>query len=226
MSDHTGQDDLKRLVARAALDKVAALLAPGSVVGVGTGSTTNHFIDALVEVKGTFAAAVSSSVASAGRLASHGIRVIDLNDADGIVVYVDGADEVAPGRALIKGGGGAHTREKIVAAAADRFVCIVDETKVVDRLGTFPLPVEVIPMARASVARRLRTLGGEARHRAGFVTDNGNAILDVHGLAIDDPAALEARVNNIAGVVDNGIFAANRPHVVLVGTANGVVLRE
>ena len=223
MNAHTDQEELKRRVAQAALDTVAPMLAADAVVGVGTGSTTNHFIDALARLKGTFAAAVSSSIASAERLAGHGIRVIDLNDVDAIAVYVDGADEVEPGGALIKGGGGAHTREKIVAAAAERFVCIVDESKMVDRLGKFPLPVEVIPMARESVARRLRVfVGGQARPRADFLTDNGNAILDVHGLAITEPDALEQRINNIAGVVENGIFAANRPHTVLVGTSDGV----
>ena len=213
---------MKRRVAQAALDSVLANLGAGSIVGVGTGSTTNHFIDALARVKDRFDAAVSSSDASAERLAAHGIEVRDLNAVATIAVYVDGADEVEPGGALIKGGGGAHTREKIVAAAADRFVCIVDDSKLVDTLGAFGLPVEVVPMARRTAASRLEALGGEVRERTGFVTDNGNAVLDVHGLAINDPDALEAQVNNIAGVVENGIFATDRPDVVLVGTPDDV----
>lgn len=226
MSANVNQDELKRRVAAAALERVSPLLSPGCVIGVGTGSTTNRFIDLLAGVSARIGAAVSSSVASSGRLAGHGIEVIDLNEADAMVAYVDGADEVARDNALIKGGGGAHTREKIVAAAAEHFICIVDESKLVDTLGNFPLPVEVISMARGSVARRLRELGGDPRHRAGFTTDNGNDVLDVHGLALDDPDALEALINNIPGVVDNGIFAANRPQTVLVGTKSGVTLRE
>ena len=222
MTPRIDKEELKRRVALAAVDAVLPSLGTGVIVGVGTGSTTNHFIDALAALKDRFEAAVSSSVASAERLATHGVRVIDLNEADAIAVYVDGADEVEPGGALIKGGGGAHTREKIVAAAADRFVCIVDDSKMVDTLGAFGVPVEVVPMARRSVAARLRVFGGEVRERAGFVTDNGNAVLDVHGLAITDPDALEARINNLAGVVENGIFAANRPDLVLVGSPHGV----
>ena len=217
-----GREALKRKAAIAAVDAVAASLGTGRIVGVGTGSTTNHFIDALAKLKGRFDAAVASSVASAERLAARGIRVIDLNDAEAIAVYVDGADEVEPGGALIKGGGGAHTREKIVAAAADRFICIVDDGKMVEVLGAFGVPVEVVPMARRSVARRLRAFGGEVRERAGFVSDNGNAVLDLHGLAVTDPDALEAQLNNLAGVVENGIFAVNRPHLVLVGSPDGV----
>ncbi|MCY3841685.1 MAG: ribose-5-phosphate isomerase RpiA [Gammaproteobacteria bacterium] len=216
------QAELKRNVALAAVDAVMPSLGAGAIIGVGTGSTTNHFIDALARLKDRFEAAVSSSIASAERLAAHGVRVIDLNDAETIAVYVDGADEVEPGGALIKGGGGAHTREKIVAAAADRFICVVDESKVVDTLGAFGVPVEVVPMARRSVAGRLRALGGEVRERAGFVTDNGNAILDLHGLAIADPDALEAQINNLAGVVENGVFAVDRPDLVLVGSQQGV----
>ncbi|MDE0661209.1 MAG: ribose-5-phosphate isomerase RpiA [Gammaproteobacteria bacterium] len=222
MTPRVDQDELKRTVALAAVDLVAASLDAGQIVGVGTGSTTNHFIDALAKLKDRFGGAVSSSVASAQRLAAHGVRVVDLNEVDAIAVYVDGADEVEPGSALVKGGGGAHTREKIVAAAADRFICIVDESKVVDELGAFGVPVEVVPMARRSVAARLRALGGDVRERRGFVTDNGNAVLDLHGLAVTDPDGLEARINNLAGVVENGIFAVNRPDLVLVGSPDGV----
>lgn len=197
------------------------------VLGVGTGSTANFFIDALRGLRDRFRAAVSSSAASTARLEGCGIRVLDLNDVDTIAVYVDGADEVDPDRALTKGAGGALTREKIVASAADRFVCIVDDSKMVDVLGTFPLPVEVIPMARRVVADTLADLGGQPRHRRGFVTDNGNDIVDVHGLSIPDPSSLEAEINAIPGVVENGLFArGTRPEVVLVGTPNGVELRE
>ena len=217
------QNQLKHQVAQAALEMVAPWLTPDAVVGVGTGSTTDYFIDALAHVKAQFKAAVSSSDASTRRLQSHGIPVCDLNAVERVAAYVDGADAVDPQRALVKGGGGALTREKIVAASAERFVCIVDQSKLVDVLGAFPLPVEVIPMARRLVARQLAPLGGKVVHRAGFVTDNGNHILDVHGLAIDDPEALEWRINNIAGVVENGIFAcATRPQTVLAGTAAGV----
>ena len=217
------QEELKRRVALAAVDAVAPLLGAGAIVGVGTGSTTNHFIDALAKLKDGFEAAVSSSIASAERLAAHGVRVIDLNDAETIAVYVDGADEVEPGGALLKGGGGAHTREKIVAAAAERFICIVDESKEVDTLGAFGVPVEVVPMARRWLADQLATaFGGKVRERPGFVTDNGNVILDMLGLAISKPIAFEGVINNFAGVVENGIFAANRPDLVLVGTLEGV----
>ncbi len=216
------QDALKQRVALAAVDAVTPSLSAGAIIGVGTGSTANYFIDALARLKDRFEAAVASSLASAERLAAHGVRVIDLNDAETIAVYVDGADEVEPGGALVKGGGGAHTREKIVAAAAERFICIVDESKEVATLGAFGVPVEMIPMARRSVAGRLRALGGEVRERAGFVTDNGNAIFDLHGLAIPDPYALEAQINNLAGVVENGIFAVDRPDLVLVGSLEGV----
>lgn len=218
------QDALKRNAAEAALRLIEPLLTPDSIVGVGTGSTANYFIEGLQTIRHHFAAAVSSSEASAERLESAGIRVVDLNEAETLAVYVDGADEVALGRELIKGGGGALTREKIVAAAADRFICIVDESKRVSTLGAFPLPVEVIPMARRLVADRLRDLGGDPVLRAEVVTDNGNQILDVHGLAIDAPATLETRINNIPGVVENGIFAVStRPHTVLVATPAGVV---
>ena len=216
------QDRAKAAVARAACDLIAPQLATDSVVGVGTGSTANLFIGALAEIRHTFDAAVSSSEASTARLQAHGIHVLELNAAPAVAVYVDGADEVDPSRALIKGGGGALTREKIVAATAETFVCIVDDSKPVDRLGAFPLPVEVIPMARGLVARRLAGLGGQPVYRQGFVTDNGNVILDVHGLSITDPDALEREINHIPGVVTNGIFAAERPETVLVGTPGGV----
>ena len=221
------QHHLKRQAAEAALAMVEPLFAPGGVVGIGTGSTVNCFIDALAACRGKFAAAVASSVASAERLVARGIPVIDLNDVDTVAVYVDGADEVDPSRALLKGGGGALTREKIVAASAERFICIVDESKIVDMLGAFALPVEVIPMARRLAGRALSQLGGSPRRRVGFVTDNGNHILDVQGLAIADPDALEWRINNIAGVVENGLFAGStRPDAVLVATSGGVELRE
>ena len=212
------QDDRKRAVAQAALEFVV----PGELVGVGTGSTANAFIDALATVKGRIDGAVASSEATATRLAGHGIRVIDLNAAGELPVYVDGADEATRHRHLVKGGGGALTREKIVAAAARTFVCIVDDSKLVDRLGRFPLPIEVIPMARSLVARALVRLGGRPERREGFVTDNGNEILDVHGLDILDPPALESEMNQIAGTVTNGLFARRSADVMLVGTAGEV----
>ena len=216
------QEQAKRQAAGAALEMVAERLTRDCVVGIGTGSTTNYFIDALAKSEVQFRGAVSSSITSTHRLQAHGIVVFDLNAVDAVAVYVDGTDEVDPARALVKGGGGALTQEKIVAASAERFVCIVDESKLVEVLGGFPLAVEIIPMAERLVAGQL---GAEAVPRAGFVTDNGNHILDVHGLAIDDPDALETRLNNIPGVVENGIFAcATRPQVVLVGTAGGVRL--
>ena len=223
----TPQDQQKRDVAGAAIARVEPLLHPDCILGVGTGTTANFFIDALAGLRDRFHAAVSSSAASTARLEERGVRVLDLNDVDMIAVYVDGADEVDPGRALTKGGGGALTREKIVASAAARFLCIVDHSKMVDVLGTFPLPVEVIPMARRVVERALARLGGEPRHRLSFVTDNGNDIVDVHGLAIPDPSSLEAEINAIPGVVENGLFAREtRPEAILVGTPNGVELRE
>ena len=212
------QEDRKRAVALAALEFVV----PGELVGVGTGSTANAFIDALAAVKGRIDGAVASSETTAARLAGHGIRVIDLNAAGELPVYVDGADEATRHRHLVKGGGGALTREKIVAAAAKTFVCIVDDSKLVDRLGRFPLPIEVIPMARSLVARALVRLGGRPERREGFVTDNGNEILDVHDLDILDPPALESEMNQIAGTVTNGLFARRCADVVLVGTAGEV----
>ena len=212
------QDDRKSAVAQAALEFVV----PGELVGVGTGSTANAFIDALATVKGRIDGAVASSETTATRLAGHGIRVIDLNAAGELPVYVDGADEATRHRHLVKGGGGALTREKIVAAAARTFVCIIDDSKLVDRLGRFPLPIEVIPMARSLVARALVRLGGRPERREGFVTDNGNEILDVHGLDILDPPALESEMNQIAGTVTNGLFARRSADVMLVGTAGEV----
>ena len=212
------QDDKKRAVAHAALEFVV----PGELVGVGTGSTADAFTDALATVKGRIDGAVASSEATAARLAGHGIRVVDLNAAGELPVYVDGADEATRHRHLVKGGGGALTREKIAAAAARTFVCIVDDSKIVDRLGRFPLPVEVIPMARSLVARALVRLGGRPERREGFVTDNGNEVLDVHGLDILDPPALESELNHIAGTVTNGLFARRGADVVLVGTGAGI----
>lgn len=211
---------MKRAAARAAL----AYLVPSNVVGVGTGSTANHFIDAMGERSETISGAVASSVASAERLRRYGIKVLDLNDVDRIPVYVDGADESDRNRRLIKGGGGALTREKIVAEAAELFVCIADDSKLVERLGAFPLPVEVIPMAARLVAFRLAALGGRPVLREGFVTDNGNVILDIHGLDIDDPAGLESTVNQIPGVVTNGLFALRSADHLLLGQADGSVL--
>jgi len=212
------QEELKRAVAQAAV----RFVQPGKVLGVGTGSTVDLFIDALGAAKIAVPAAVSSSERSSRRLAGYGIRVLDLNDVDDLPVYVDGADEIDAGFSMIKGGGAALTREKIVAAVAKAFICIADASKKVDVLGTFPLPVEVIPMARAYVMRELARLGGEPRWREAVVTDNGNLIVDVHGLRITEPVALEARINGIAGVVTNGLFAARGADVLLLGAAEGV----
>ena len=217
------QDQLKRSAAQAALAYVEPRLSRDSIIGIGTGSTANHFIDALARVKHKFDAAVASSDASAARLKAHGIPVLDLNAAPEVMVYVDGADEVNRARQMIKGGGGALTREKIVAASADEFVCIVDASKVVDVLGAYPLPVEVIPMARGLVARALRAMGGYPELRTGFVTDNGNIILDVHGFVLRDPAATEQAINNVVGAVCNGIFAAQAASVVFAAGPDGVV---
>ncbi|MBK6864535.1 MAG: ribose-5-phosphate isomerase RpiA [Ideonella sp.] len=212
------QDELKALVGQAAI----AHVPPGSVIGVGTGSTVNFFIDALARMPRGIAAAVSSSEQSSARLRGHGIAVIDANEVESLAVYIDGADEIDPQGCMIKGGGGALTREKIVADLAARFVCIADESKLVQTLGRFPLPVEVIPMAREQVARRLRAQGGEPRLRAGFVTDNGCQILDVHGLAIVDPAATERDLSQWPGIVSVGVFARNRASLCLLGTPAGV----
>ncbi len=216
------QDELKQAVARAAVDYIRPKLGPKSIVGVGTGSTANFFIDFLAEVKADFDGAVASSEATAARLEGHGIPVYDLNEVDGLVVYVDGADETDPNLCLIKGGGAALTREKIVAACAEEFVCIADGSKWVDILGGFPLPVEVIPMARAHVSRELAKLGGSPEYRAGVKTDNGNDILDVHNLSITDPLFLEQQINQIVGVVTNGLFAQRSADVLLLGTTTGV----
>ena len=211
-------NEAKRAVAKAAI----AYLPQGGVIGVGTGSTANCFIDELVSVRNRIDAAVASSEASASRLRAGGIAVVDLNSVDSLPVYVDGADEITRHMHMIKGGGGALTREKIVAAVARKFVCIADESKLVNVLGTFPLPVEVIPMARGHVARELVKLGGHPQLREGFVTDNGNVILDVRGLTILDPPELEAAVNQITGVVTNGLFAMRGADVALLGSAQGV----
>lgn len=211
-------DAKKRLAAEAALQYVQ----DGAIIGIGTGSTVNLFIEALIPYRNRVRAAVSSSNASSRRLLDAGITVLDLNEVDELGVYVDGADEATRGRHLIKGGGAALTREKIVAAAAAQFICIVDESKVVERLGTFPLPVEVIPMARSLVTRRLAAFGGRAVWREAVVTDNGNHILDVHGLTIEDPPALERALNQIAGVVTVGLFAVRPADVLIVGGSQGI----
>lgn len=212
------QDEMKKAAGWAALKYVV----PGTIVGVGTGSTVNHFIDALATMKDQIKGAVSSSIASTERLKGLGIPVFDLNDIDALSVYVDGADEINASRDMIKGGGAALTREKIVAAVAREFVCICDASKLVDVMGKFPLPVEVIPMAREHVARQLARLGGTPVLREGFVTDNGNVILDVKGLSITDPKGLEAQINQITGVVTNGLFAVRPANLLLLGTADGV----
>ena len=216
------QDELKQAVARAARDYVADRLPVGAILGVGTGSTANFFIDEIAAIKDRLGGTVASSEATARRLAGHGIRVLDLNDVEAIGIYVDGADEIDAGMAMIKGGGGALTREKIVAAVAETFVCICDASKRVQTMGRFPLPVEVIPMACAYVSRELTRLGGTPKLRADLVTDNGNLILDVHGLSITDPAGLEERINQIVGVVTNGLFAQRGADVLLLATPEGV----
>ncbi len=212
------QDELKRAVAQAAI----AYVPEDCIVGVGTGSTANFFIDELARIKHKVRGAVASSEASAQRLQGHGIKVVSLNDAGSLPVYVDGADEITRHLHMIKGGGGALTREKIVAAASKKFICVCDQSKLVDVLGKFPLPIEVIPMARSYVARQLVVLGGRPQLREGFTTDNGNLILDVHGLNILNPVELETTLNSIAGVVTNGLFARRAADVLLLGTANGV----
>lgn len=212
----------KEAVARAAIDSIRDDLSRDAVIGVGTGSTANCFIDLLGGLREHFAGAVASSEVTAARLQEQGIRVLDLNDVDGLPVYVDGADEADRKLNLIKGGGGALTREKIVAATAERFVCIVDESKCVAQLGAFPLPLEVLAMAEALVRRQIAQLGGTATRREGFVTDNGNLILDVAGLDLSDPPAVEQRLNNFVGIVCNGLFAQRRAEELLIGTDHGV----
>lgn len=211
------QDELKQAVALAAIDHVR-----GGIIGVGTGSTANYFIDALAAIKGRIDGAVASSEATATRLKSHGIPVVDLNSAGELEIYVDGADEITEHFAMIKGGGGALTREKIVAACSKKFICIADASKLVDVLGQFPLPVEVIPMAQSYIAREIVKLGGQPRLREGFTTDNGNVILDVYSLSIVDPVALETTLNQLVGVVTNGLFARRGADVLLLGTPDGV----
>jgi ribose 5-phosphate isomerase A len=211
-------DQLKALVARAALEHVVS----GAVIGIGTGSTVDHFIDALATVKERVAGAVSSSARSTERLQAHGITVLDPNTVPGLPVYVDGADEIDPRGCMIKGGGAALTREKIIADLAERFVCIADESKWVQTLGAFPLPLEVMPMAAAQIERRLRSLGGTPSLRAGVVTENGNQIIDVRGLSIEDPPGLETEINQWPGVITVGIFARHRASLCLLGTPQGV----
>jgi ribose 5-phosphate isomerase A len=213
------QNALKKAVAEAAL----AYVERGEILGVGTGSTANFFIEALAPIRDDIPGAVASSQATADRLKALGIEVLDLNSVGSIGVYVDGADEINAALEMIKGGGAALTREKIVAAVAKKFVCICDASKKVERLGRFPLPIEVIPMARSYVARELVKLGGNPVYREGVITDNGNVILDIWDLAIDAPKHMEERINNIVGVVTNGLFALRPADVLLMGTANGVV---
>jgi ribose 5-phosphate isomerase A len=212
------QEDQKQAAAEAALD----FIRPGDVIGVGTGSTTNYFIEALAKVKSKLDGAVASSEASAARLSAIGIPVLDLNRTGDLSLYVDGADEATRHLHLIKGGGGALTREKIIASASQKFVCIVDESKISDVLGSFPLPIEVIPMAQSVTSRRLIGMGGAPELRQGLKTDNGNVILDVRNLDLTDPMLMESALNAIAGVVDNGLFARQRADVLLVGCGSGV----
>lgn len=220
------QDQLKSAVAKAALEYIQPKLDNDSIIGVGTGSTANFFIDHLAEIKHTFDGAVASSEASAARLKSHGIPVYELGTVDEMEFYIDGADETNAHLQLIKGGGGALTREKIVAAVAKKFLCIVDASKKVDLLGTFPLPIEVIPMARSYVGRELVKLGGDPVYREGFVTDNGNQILDVFNMKILNPKELEEKINNITGVVTNGLFAIRPADLLFVGSSSGVEVLE
>jgi len=213
------QDEMKLEVARAAIKYIV----PNSIIGVGTGSTANFFIDELATIKDTISGAVASSVATSERLKSHGIEVIDLNIVKEISVYIDGADESDRALNLIKGGGGALTREKIVAAVADKFICIADESKLVSVMGNFPLPIEVIPMSVSYVKKQIsKSIGGSPIIREGFTTDNGNLILDIHGLKIENPKTIENKINNIVGVVTNGLFANRGADILLLGTPNGV----
>ena len=216
------QDELKRAVAAAAIDEIRPLLQNGSIIGVGTGSTANHFIDLLAEFRDDFEGAVASSQATADRLQRHGIEVFELNYAGNLPVYVDGADEINPRLQMIKGGGAALTREKVVAACAERFICIADASKRVDILGGFPLPIEVIPMARSYVARELVKLGMTPVYREGVITDNGNQILDCYDFLIQEPLRIEAQLNSIVGVVTNGLFAARGADMLLLAGNNGI----
>ncbi len=216
------QDELKKAVGQAAVDYIKPHLDEDSIIGVGTGSTANCFIDALAAVKHLFDGAVASSEVSTERRKSHGIPVYDLNSVDGMDFYIDGADEINEHLEMIKGGGAALTREKIVAAVAKKFVCVADESKMVGMMGTFPLPVEVVPMARSHVARELVKLGGDPVWREGVVTDNGGQILDVHNLKIQSPMQLESEINQITGVITNGLFAQRGADVLLLGTQDGV----
>jgi len=216
------QDEMKKAAAIKALE----FIKNDTIVGVGTGSTVNHFIDALATIKNNIEGAVSSSEESSKRLKAHGIEVFNLNNVDVLDVYVDGADEITKHMSMIKGGGAALTREKIVAAVAKRFICIADDSKQVTLLGDFPLPVEVIPMARSYVARELVKLGGDPEYRQGVITDNGNVILDVHNLSIVDPKKLEADINAIVGVVTNGLFAQRGADILILGTESGVRIIE
>ena len=216
------QDEMKKAAALAALDYVK----PDSIVGVGTGSTVNHFIDGLATIKHKIVGAVSSSEASTTKLKEYGIEVFDLNSVPGLDIYVDGADEINAKKEMIKGGGAALTREKIVAAVADQFICIVDDSKQVDVLGDFPLPVEVIPMARSYVAREIVKLGGDPVYRDGVVTDNGNVILDVFNMSIDNAKELETQLNAIVGVVTNGLFADRGANTVIIGSKDGVKILD
>ena len=220
------QQRLKSSVAKAAIDYIEADLQSETIVGVGTGSTANLFIDYLASIKHKFMAAVASSKETQSRLQEKGIEVVDLNNVDEIAFYIDGADETNDALELIKGGGGALTREKIIAAATRKFICIVDSSKCVKTLGEFPLPVEVIPMARSLVARKLVHLGGNPVYRDNFFTDNGNVILDIHGLRISNAEILEANINSIVGTVTNGLFALRRADVLLVGTENGILEKK
>jgi ribose 5-phosphate isomerase A len=212
------QDEQKQAVAQAAIQHVPV----DSIIGVGTGSTANYFIDELAKIKHKIEGAVASSEATAQRLKSHGIEVLELNNVDDLPVYIDGADEITEHLHMIKGGGGALTREKIVAAVARKFICITDQSKLVNVLGNFPLPIEVIPMARSYVAREIVLLGGQPAWRRGFTTDNGNLILDVHGLNILNPVELEEKLNQLTGVVTNGLFAKRGANILLLGTEDGV----
>ncbi|SDU26044.1 ribose-5-phosphate isomerase RpiA [Halopseudomonas salegens] len=216
------QDQLKQAVGQAAVDLLLPDLEDSSIIGIGTGSTANCFIDALAKHKGFFDGAVASSEATAARLKEHGIPVYELNNVFELAFYIDGADETNRHLELIKGGGAALTREKIVAAVAKTFICIADDSKLVDTLGSFPLPVEVIPMARSHVAREIVKLGGDPVYRDGCVTDNGNVILDVHNMQIHDPRKLEDQLNSIVGVVCNGLFAHRPADILLLGTSSGV----